>query len=373
MKLSDIDTARLSSLLVSGAILLGVAYIAVRYLLPVLLPFLLAWGLALLLRPLNAQVTKKSGLPYRLVAMLTLLLTLFAVFFLLFLIGSRLGAELRAAIGALSEGDTPFLERLVGLFATDDGKEGGLDSLVGMMVDRAVEALLSALPPLVGGFVLSLPAALLFVLISVVAAFYFSLDLPRVHGAIRRLFPPSAANALSALRADAFRLGLGYARSYLILAGIIFLIMLLGLSLLGVRYALLLSILLAAVDILPVLGIGVILVPWGIVTMAFGDTGLGIGLLVLFGAAEILRQVIEPKLLGAALGVHPLLSLFSLYLGARLFGLFGLILGPVIAVLLRAGFLRLTEPQKTKNPSNDGISVGHARSTLPERRQREQT
>ena len=241
------------------------------------------------------------------------------------------------------------------------------------MVDRAVEALLSALPPLVGGFVLSLPAALLFVLISVVAAFYFSLDLPRVHGVIRRLFPPSAANALSALRADAFRLGLGYARSYLILAGIIFLIMLLGLSLLGVRYALLLSILLAAVDILPVLGIGVILVPWGIVTMAFGDTGLGIGLLVLFGAAEILRQVIEPKLLGAALGVHPLLSLFSLYLGARLFGLFGLILGPVIAVLLRAGFLRLTEPQKTKNPSNDGISVGHARSTLPERRQREQT
>lgn len=373
MKLSNIDTVRLSSLLIAGAILLCIAYLFVRYLLPVLLPFLLAWGLALLLRPLNAHLAKKSGMPYRLVSVLTLLLSLFAVFGLLFLIGSRLVGELRAAIGALSEGDIPFFDRLTGLFPGKDGTGGGLEALVSVLSDRAVEALLAALPPLVGGFVLSLPSALLFLLVSVVAAFYFSLDLPRVHAAIRKLLPPSVASTLSSLRADAFRLGLGYVRSYLILAGIIFLVMLVGLSILGVRYALLLSILLAAVDILPVLGIGVVLVPWGIVAIAFGDTTLGIGLLVLFGAAEILRQVIEPRLLGAALGVHPLLSLFSLYLGARLFGLFGLILGPVLAVLLRVAASRLTEAQKTKNPSCDGISVGHARSTLPERRQREQT
>ena len=372
MKLSDIDSNRLSSFLIAGAILLGIAYLVIRYLLPALLPFLLAWGLALLLRPLCARLAKKSRLPYRLVSILVLLFSLLAAFGLLFLIGSRLIGELRAAIGALSGGDMPFLDRLVGLFAGSDAAGGTLDVLVGTLVDRVADALLSALPPLVGGLVLSLPSALLFLLVSVVAAFYFSLDLARVHAAVRRLLPPSVASALSSLRADALRLGLGYLRSYLILAGMILLLMLIGLSILGVRYALLLSIVLAAVDILPVLGIGVVLVPWGIVAMALGDTTLGIGLLILFATAEILRQVIEPRLLGAALGVHPLLSLFSLYLGARLFGLFGLVLGPVIAVLLRITLARLGG-QKTKNPSSDGVSVGHARSTLPERRQREQT
>ena len=373
MKLLNLDVGQLSSRLASVAILLGIAYLGVRYLLPILLPFILAWGLALLLRPLNARLRARSGLPYRVCAVLTLSLSILGVFGLLYLLGSRLAAEVRGAVGALSRGDVPFLDRLVGLFSSGGETGGELNTLVLSLIDRAVEALLSALPSLVGGFVLSLPSALLFLLVSVVAAFYFSLDLARVHAAIRRLLPPGASEALEALRADAFRLGLGYIRSYLILAGIILLVMLVGLTVLGVRYALLLSIVLAAVDILPVLGIGVILVPWAIVTMAFGDTALGIGLLILFGTAEILRQVIEPRLLGAALGVHPLLSLFSLYLGAKLFGIFGLILGPVIAVLLRVGFSRLSAPQKTKNPSSDGVSVGHARSTLPERRQREQT
>ena len=370
MKVTNMNAERFSALLIAGALALGAVYLFVRYLLPILLPFLLAWGLALLLRPLNARLSEKSGLPYRLVSVLTLLFTLFAAFFLLFLLGSRLIAELRAAILALSEGEVPILERIMGLFSAEGD---AVNALVSVLIDHAVEVLLAALPPLVGGFVLSLPAVLLFLLISVVAAFYFSLDLSRVHAAIRRLLPPSLGDTLTALRADAFRFGMGYIRSYLILAGMIFLIMLIGLSILGVRYALLLSILLAAVDILPVLGIGVILLPWGILAIAFGDTTLGIGLLVLFGTAEILRQVIEPRLLGAALGVHPLLSLFSLYLGARLFGIFGLILGPVIALSLRVVSSRITEVQKTKNPSSDGVSVGHARSTLPERRQREQT
>ena len=109
MKLSNVDSTRLSSFLIAGALALGAVYLFVRYLLPILLPFLLAWGLALLLRPLNVRLTRKSGLPYRLISVLTLLLALLAAFGLLFLLGSRLVAELRAAIGALSEGDFPFL------------------------------------------------------------------------------------------------------------------------------------------------------------------------------------------------------------------------------------------------------------------------
>ena len=166
--------------------------------------------------------------------------------------------------------------------------------------------------------------------------------------------------------------GASYLRSYLILTGVIFLSVLTGLTLLRVRYAFLLSAVLAAVDILPVIGVGAVLLPWGVISIALGDTRLGVGLLLLFGAVEILRQVLEPRLLGTALGVHPLLSLLSLYLGTELFGVLGLLLAPVLAVGMKLIFLRISA-NKTKNPSSDGVSVGQARSTLPERRQREQT
>lgn len=130
------------------------------------------------------------------------------------------------------------------------------------------------------------------------------------------------------------------------LSGAIFLVMLLGLTLLRVRYAFFLALLLTGVDILPVVGVGTVLVPWGILSLALGNTPQGIGLFALFAVSEVVRQVLEPRLLGSTLGVHPLTSLLSLYLGARLFGLFGVILAPFLAIGLRTLFRYLCDKNK---------------------------
>ena len=370
---SRLDVRRLAAWLIFVGLLALLGYFLLRYLLPISMPFFLAWGLAILLRPLNVRISQRLHLPYRAVCAMTVLAALLGTAALLFLVVSRLVREMREAILALSGGEVEVLARLEALLS---GGEGGLfsgaDAFLANLVDRLADGLISALPPLVGNIVLSIPSIVLFLLVSVIAAFYFATDLTRIHAAVRTCLPARLAARLSAWRRGAMHYGLSYLRSYLILTGAIFLTVLVGLTLLRVRYALLLSAVLAAVDILPVIGVGAVLLPWGVLAIAFGDTRLGIGLLLLFGTVEILRQVLEPRLLGTALGVHPLLSLLALYLGTEVFGVVGLLLAPVLAVAMKLAYLRISA-KKTKNPSGDGVSVGQARSTLPERRQREQT
>ena len=94
----------------------------------------------------------------------------------------------------------------------------------------------------------------------------------------------------------------------------------------------------ALLDLLPVIGTGTVLVPWGIVLLLTGNAGKGFGLLVLFALTTVLHEVLEPKLLGEKLGIPPLITLICLYAGYRLFGVWGMIASPVLFVAVRAGW-----------------------------------
>ena len=117
-----------------------------------------------------------------------------------------------------------------------------------------------------------------------------------------------------------------------------FLEMLLGLFLVGAPYPWLMAIVIAVLDLLPVIGVGTALIPWGVWCFISKNTGLGIGLLVLFAVHTVLRQMLEPKIVGKSLGVHPLLTLVFIYTGYALFGFIGLLLVPVLTVLVNIAF-----------------------------------
>jgi predicted PurR-regulated permease PerM len=114
----------------------------------------------------------------------------------------------------------------------------------------------------------------------------------------------------------------------------VFVILLIGFLILGVKYAILLAVIFALLDMLPLIGIGILMIPWGFFEIIFGNTGLGIGILVLFAVAEITRNLIEPKIVGKNLGIHPILTLVLLYASYSLFGIFGLLLIPFLSVIL---------------------------------------
>lgn len=114
-----------------------------------------------------------------------------------------------------------------------------------------------------------------------------------------------------------------------------FLIVSAGLFLLSIDAPLVLGAVIAVVDALPVFGTGTVLIPWGLWSLLQGDTVLGVGLLILYGLAAATRTSLEPRLVGKQIGLHPLLALLSMYAGFQLFGIAGMILLPLLAILAR--------------------------------------
>ena len=108
-----------------------------------------------------------------------------------------------------------------------------------------------------------------------------------------------------------------------------------GLTLLGRRYALVCALLIAALDILPLFGSGIVLVPWAIVLIVSDAVGVGVGMLVLFAVITVARQILEPRLVGGALGIHPLATLAAMYIGFRVFGIVGMLISPLVIVALK--------------------------------------
>ncbi|MBP5609773.1 MAG: AI-2E family transporter, partial [Clostridia bacterium] len=178
-----------------------------------------------------------------------------------------------------------------------------------------------------------IPSFLLSLFVSVVAAVWFAAD-PETPARVFYALPP-------AWQTRAERVGRGLVRgakttffAYGVLFLVTFLILLLGLVLLGVPYALLLALLIALFDLLPVLGAGGILIPWGIFAILSGRAALGVCVLFLSLVIFTVRQILTPRLVGRGLGVRPLLVFFSVYAGLKLAGAPGMLLGLLSAVPL---------------------------------------
>ena len=127
----------------------------------------------------------------------------------------------------------------------------------------------------------------------------------------------------------------GWLRAQGILMGITFFELLLAFWLLRIRGALGLAALTAFVDALPIFGTGIILAPWALYSLLLGDLGRGIGLLVTWGAVSLVRSCIEAKLLGDQIGLDPLASLAAIYVGWRVWSVWGMLLFPILLVTLR--------------------------------------
>lgn len=332
---------------VGAAVSVGV-YVGAKYVLGAFLPFILAWGFAFLVRPAACTLSRRLHLPNRLATVLLVVVFWAALFFVLWLICGKLLGELRSFLLYIQQNPhvyTDFLGRIEGWIAasrrwlpsgTTVGSEGSLESYLSSALPGLIGRALQLVSSLAGRVLLSLPGILLFLLVTVIASVYASLELPRINRAVLSLLPPSLRDKARQARENLF-FALGrYARSYLALMGLTFLLLLAGFWVIRVRYAFLLAAIFAVVDLLPILGVGTVLVPWGLFCLASGQGRLGVSLLVLYAVVAVIRQLAEPKLVGESLGVPPLLMLIYLYAGLTLFGLWGVILAPLAALLTRS-------------------------------------
>ncbi len=345
---------RAAAILICVALGTAALIFGLRYLLPILLPFLIAWGISALIRPAARRLGARFGIPVRLLSAALLILLLGGVILLSVASVKRLIYELQDLLtrvllpvdgttdaasraidyleGVISQ--NPIFQRLVGTQRTPSLHERLNDALE-QALSGVVRSLSESLPALLGKLLSLLPSAVLITAVTVIASFYFCMDGEKITGALCACLPIPIRRRLPLWRASARRLSWRYLRAYLLLLLATFSALFLGFCVLRVKYAFLLALTVAVVDLLPILGVGTVLIPWAIVCFLQRNYFLGIGLLILYAVTLILRQILEPRLVGKSLGLSPILTLFSTYAGYVLLGFLGMIVGPIVALSVK--------------------------------------
>ncbi len=353
-KKNDINWQRLASMLFCILFAVGIVIFIGKYLLIAILPFLIAWTTALLLRPLAKLLSEKSGLSQKFCAVVLLLLVFILIGLFLVFTVNRLLSESGKLLEKLSEESdkigiylTALIERLENLrekipILSELGKiealnalNGYIDHLLSEIAKGLSSAITTRIPSLIGSVISSLPSFLLFFVISVMASFYFTLDLDTIHGFFVSVLPSSISERMPSFQKGFKEFLTRYLRAYAIILFLTFCELYVGFTVLSLEYSFLPALLIALVDIFPVLGVGTVLIPWAVIVLLGGNYFLGFGLLILWAAVTVIRQIIEPRIVGGTLGVHPVLMLIAMYIGYRFFGILGILLSPAAVILAR--------------------------------------
>lgn len=317
-------------------------WLALRYLLPVSLPFLLGGSLALGAEPLVRFLCEKLGLRRGLATGIGVSIAFAMLALVLMLLGALAVKEVKNLSFIL-----PQAQQMIqsGLTST----EGFLLSLsqrmpgsIGAFMTQTVTDLFSGSAALLSkvtdkllgmatGLLGRIPNGALSFGTGIISSYMISAKLPKLRDGLRRRIPKTWKErylpALQTVKTSIF----AYLLAQLKLAAITFAIVTGGLLILGTRLAPLWGFLIALVDAIPLLGTGTVMVPWALVCFLQDDHVRAIGLLAIYAAAVTTRSVLEPRLIGKQMGLDPLVTLFALYLGFRLWGVMGMLLSPLAA------------------------------------------
>ncbi|MCI8622068.1 MAG: sporulation integral membrane protein YtvI [Provencibacterium sp.] len=327
--------------------IIGLIAVVLRLVVPYTLPFLIGLSIAFILKPVALFITRNTPFRRRSVsivvislfylALTSLFLTILAVVF------SQLGRLLQMLPQFYSEGLEPLLGAvnafLYSVFETLSPEAADslgqvfdlvLSAIGDMVSDLSAEAVGWAADAFKG-----LPMFLTTLLFTVISSILISSNYTAVTSFLLRQLPSKYRHMV--LDAKDFMVGSLFRmlKAYVMILAITMVELVAGLWLLRVELALVIGVLIAALDILPLIGTGGILIPWALVELAHGRYFLGGGLLVLFAAVTVIRQIIEPKIVGSQIGLHPVVTIAAMYLGLRAFGFWGLILAPLCALLLQ--------------------------------------
>jgi predicted PurR-regulated permease PerM len=147
-------------------------------------------------------------------------------------------------------------------------------------------------------------------------------------------------------------------RGYIIIMFITYIELFIALSILRVDYAAILAALIAVLDIMPVVGTGTVLIPWFVVALLMGNFGLAAGVIITYIAITVIRNIIEPRIIGQQVGLPPIVTLIAMYVGLKLYGVLGMMLLPVTIIVIvklqENGIIRLWKtPEKTEKDKED--------------------
>ena len=329
------------------ALLAVIYYLVVKYLLGLITPFVIGFLVAAMLHKVIVFLSCRLRFPKKLAAVICVFLFYVVIGVLRFWLGVGIITWVRDVVERLPIIYTTEIEPLImQSFHSVEGIMARFDlSLVQLLEDfhvslsqslgKIVSEMSSVAISGITSTVSSVPKLFFIVVLAIISSVFFALDYGIILDYLANLVPAKRRGVVDEVKVLIGEIGVKYVKAYALLMLITFVELSVGLSILRVPGALIIAALIAMVDILPVLGTGGILIPWALFHLVKGNLSLGLGLLVLYVFVTVVRQILEPKVVGQQIGLHPIVILLCMYVGLRLFGFVGLFVLPFTILVLR--------------------------------------
>ena len=328
------------------AIIICLALLVCQYLVPILLPFIISFIMASVLvipaRKLAGQNNKIRRFSAITVGVLFFVVLFWGIAFLgVALVDWFLGfleyvphlyqEEILPLLNYLymeiteqiTFADPELTTKINGVFQNFISNIGNYISSFSMNAIKAITVGLTGIP----GFIIKL-------ILMIISCFFFLLDYDKIMAFMVSLIPKGKEKAFETVKWYVTNTLLVYIRSYSLLFLLTYVELSIGFQILGIPYAPIIGLMVAVFDILPVLGTGGILLPWTVVLLVMKNFPMGIGMFVLYLVITVIRNTLEPKLVGKQIGLHPLATMISLYVGLKVIGFWGMLIFPTTLAVL---------------------------------------
>lgn len=335
------------------SVLATAAFVVIGFrLLVFLMPFVIGWIIASIAAPLVNWLERRLKIVKKLGSALIVILVLALIVLALYFGISRLAEETGNLIqdfprlyAQLEEGLSQIGQTLSGVFRRlPSGIRQGwstvvenLDQYMGGLVSGISEPTVTA----AGNFAKRVPYYLISFIVAVMAAYFFTVQREEVIQWFKKVAPKAVEQRMTLVMDNLKYAVGGYFKAQFKIMGVVFLILLVGLAFLQTRYFVLVAFLIAFLDFLPFFGTGTAMIPWGVYTFFMGEYKMTAALAVIYVVTQVVRQLLQPKLVGDSVGLNPLVTLLLLYIGYRIRGVIGMIiavpLGMVLINMCQAG------------------------------------
>ena len=335
----------------------AIVWFAIKFLLPFFAPFLIGFLIAFALKPVSRFFCCRLHWNSKFCGIVVIFLAYGLLLLLFWLIGGRL--LLLAEHLAPTAGDT-FNQYLSPLFSDFSGFLSNVISNLSPSLAGSTNQVLSGLSANIENWISSLsawvfnyiaqigmkiPGFLVNLVFAVMASIFFSADYQKIASFLAKLFPKRIRPMLFETKGYTVEAICKYLRAYFVLMIITFAELCVGLALCGASNPIGIAAITAICDALPVLGTGIVLIPWTLLAFAQGNLSFAVSILIVYVVIGCVRNFLEPKILGKQLGLHPLATLLAIYIGMKTMGILGMILFPValqiVMSLIRSGTITI--------------------------------
>lgn len=315
------------------------------WLLKFFMPFVIGWLIAMIANPLVRFLERKLKIVRKHSSMLIVVVVLAVVIGLLYLLVSKLSMELVSLVK-----DLPRLYDSVRLDLNDalanvthlidklpDGLQASLIRFyenLNVSVSEMIQRIAYPTVTVAGNVAKRIPAAMVYAAVVILSSYFFIVERDKIMSLLKKFTPAGAADYIAFFRQDLKRLIGGYFLAQFRIMFVVAGILLVGFLILRVPYGLVLAILIAFLDFLPVFGTGTALIPWAIVKLLSGEYPFAVGLILLYVLTQVVRQIIQPKIVGDSMGLPPLMTLLFLFLGFKIHGISGMILAVPVGIVV---------------------------------------